>query len=106
MADPEEDMEDIMGFHKAKRDLKAIYDHSNSESSDNEHCKMLYVMFGGSLGITSHCIVKNLCRGVAAAASAPMAAHTIGGWRRRSALTPLTALRAWQGLGRSRCLSP
>jgi hypothetical protein len=51
-ADPEEDKEDIMGFQKAKRDLKAIYGHSDSESSDNECRKMLYVMFKGSWDIT------------------------------------------------------
>jgi hypothetical protein len=49
-----------MGFQKAKRGLKAIYDHSNSEYSDNECRKMLYVMFGGSWDITSHCIINNL----------------------------------------------
>jgi hypothetical protein len=40
-----------MGFQKAKRDLKAIYGHSDSESSDNERCKTLYVMFRGSWDI-------------------------------------------------------
>jgi hypothetical protein len=57
-----------MGFQKAKRDLKAVYDHSNSEYSDNERRKTLYVMFGGSWDITSHRIVKNQCREVAVAA--------------------------------------
>jgi hypothetical protein len=65
--DPKEDKEDGMRFQKAKRDLKAVYGHSNSESSDN-------VMFGGSWDITSRRIVKNLCREVAAAAPAPRAA--------------------------------
>jgi hypothetical protein len=40
-ADPEEDKEDKMGFQKDKRDLKTIYDHSDSESSDNEHHKTI-----------------------------------------------------------------
>jgi hypothetical protein len=40
-ADPEEDKEDGMGFQKAKRDLKAVYGYSDSESSDNEHRKTL-----------------------------------------------------------------
>jgi hypothetical protein len=52
-----------LGFQKAKRDLKAIYGHSDSESSDNERRKTLYVMFGGFWDITSHHIVKNLRRG-------------------------------------------
>jgi hypothetical protein len=63
-----------MGFQKAKRDLKAVYGHSDSESSDNERRKTLYIMFGGSWDITSRCIIKNLRREVAAAAPAPRAA--------------------------------
>jgi hypothetical protein len=42
-----------MGFQKAKRDLKVVYGYSDSESSDNERRKTLYVMFGGSWDITS-----------------------------------------------------
>jgi hypothetical protein len=49
-----------MEFQRAKRDLKVVYNHSDSESSDNEHHKMLYVMFGGSWDITSRHIIKNL----------------------------------------------
>jgi hypothetical protein len=48
------------GSVKPKRDLKAICDHSDFESSDNERCKMLYIMFEGSWDLTSHCIIKNL----------------------------------------------
>jgi hypothetical protein len=58
-ADPEEDKEDEMGFQKSKRDLKAIYGHSDAESSDNERRKTLYIMFGGSWYITSRRIIKN-----------------------------------------------
>jgi hypothetical protein len=58
--DPEEDKDDGLGFQKAKRDLKVVYGHSDFEYSDNEHCKMLYIMFGGSWDITSHRIIKNL----------------------------------------------
>jgi hypothetical protein len=72
--DPEEDKEDRMGFQKAKRVHKAIYDHTDSESSNNEHHMMLYVMFRGSWDITSYRIIKNLCREVAAAEPAPKAA--------------------------------
>jgi hypothetical protein len=63
-----------MVFQKAKRDLKAIYSHSDSESRDNEHHKALYVMFRGPWDITSCRIIKNLRREVAAAAPAPRAA--------------------------------
>jgi hypothetical protein len=69
--DPEEDKDDGLRFQKAKRDLKVIYDHSDSESSDNERCKMLYVMFEGSWDITSRRIVRNLRREVAAGAPIP-----------------------------------
>jgi hypothetical protein len=44
-SDPEEDKKDGMGFQKAKRDLKTIYGHCDSESSDNERRKTLYIMF-------------------------------------------------------------
>jgi hypothetical protein len=71
--DPEEDKDDGLGFQKAKRDLKAVYGHSDSESSDNEYRKTLYVMLGGSWDITSHHIIMNLCRGVAAVAPTPKA---------------------------------
>jgi hypothetical protein len=73
-ADPEEDKENGMGFQKAKSDLKAVYGHSDSESSDNEHRKMFYVMFGASWDITSRRIIKNLCQEVAAVVPAPRAA--------------------------------
>jgi hypothetical protein len=59
-----------MEFHDARRVLKAIYDHCDSESSDNEHRKMLHVMFGGSWDITSRCIVKTLHRKIVAVAPA------------------------------------
>jgi hypothetical protein len=40
--------EEKMEFQDAKRALKAVYGNSDSESSGNEHCKTLHVMFGGS----------------------------------------------------------
>jgi hypothetical protein len=58
--DPEEENDGDLGFHKAKKDLKAVYGHSDSESSDNKHRKMLYVMFGGSWDTTSWRVVKTL----------------------------------------------
>jgi hypothetical protein len=60
-------------FQKAKMDFKVIYGHSDSESSDNEHRKTLFVMFEGSWDITSRRIIKNLRREVAVAAPAPKA---------------------------------
>jgi hypothetical protein len=71
--DPEKDKDDGLGFQETKRDLKTVYGHSDSESSDNEHRKTLYVMFRGSWDITSRRIVKNLRREVAAATAVPRA---------------------------------
>jgi hypothetical protein len=34
--DLKENKDGKLGFQKAKRDLKVVYDHSDSESSDNE----------------------------------------------------------------------
>jgi hypothetical protein len=72
--DPEEDKDDDLGFQRAKRDLKAVYGHSDSESSDNERRKTLYIMFKVSWDITSRRIIKNLCWEVAAAVPAPKVA--------------------------------
>jgi hypothetical protein len=69
--DPKEDMGGDLGFQRAKRDLKAIYGHFNSESSDNKHRKMLYIMFRCSWELTSQCTIDTLRREVAAAAPAP-----------------------------------
>jgi hypothetical protein len=44
--DPEEDKEEEMEYQDAKRTLKAVYDHSDSNT--DEHHKVLHVMFGGS----------------------------------------------------------
>jgi hypothetical protein len=69
--DPEEDKDKEMEFQDAKRALKTFYNHSNSESSANEHRKMLHVMFGGSREITSWHVIKTLRREVAAATPTP-----------------------------------
>jgi hypothetical protein len=37
-----------MEFKNAKGALKAVYGHSESDSSTDEHRKMLHVMYGGS----------------------------------------------------------
>jgi hypothetical protein len=83
--DPEEVKDGDLGFQRAKRDLKAIYDHSDSESSDNEHHKTLYVMFTGSWDINSQRIIKTLHREVAAAVPAPKVAP-----HRKWMATPIT----------------
>jgi hypothetical protein len=72
--DSQEEKDAEMECQEAKRALKAIYGHSDSESSDNEHRKMLHVMFGGSWAIASRRVVKTLRREVAAVALAPKAA--------------------------------
>jgi hypothetical protein len=72
--DAQEQKDAEMEFTDAKRALKAVYGHSDSESSDNERRKTLHVMFGGSWTITSRRVVKTLCQGVAAAAPAPKVA--------------------------------
>jgi hypothetical protein len=63
-----------MEFRDAKRALKAVYSHSDSESSDNECRKTLHVMFGGSWAITSRRVIKTLHREVVAAAPTSKAA--------------------------------
>jgi hypothetical protein len=45
---PHEEKDIEMEFQDDKRALKAMYEQSDSESSDNEHRKALHVMFGGS----------------------------------------------------------
>jgi hypothetical protein len=63
-----------MEFQDARRALKAISGHSDSESSSNERRKALHVMFEGSWDITSRCIVKTLHREIEATAPSPKAA--------------------------------
>jgi hypothetical protein len=72
--DSQEEKDTEMEFQDAKRALKAVYHHSDSQSSDNEHRKMLHAMFGGSWTITSRCVVKTLRREIEVAAPAPKAA--------------------------------
>jgi hypothetical protein len=55
-----------MEFHDARRALKAVYGHSDSESSDNE--------LRGSWDITSRRIIKTMHREIEATAPAPKAA--------------------------------
>jgi hypothetical protein len=51
--DPEEGKDEKMEFQNAKRALKAVYGHSDSNSSIDEPRKMLHIMYGGSWDITS-----------------------------------------------------
>jgi hypothetical protein len=57
-----------MELQNTKRAPKVIYDHSDSESSNNEHPKQLHVMYGDSWDIMSRRVIKTLRRAVAAAA--------------------------------------
>jgi hypothetical protein len=59
-----------MKFQDARRALKAVYGHSDSESSDNEHRKTLHVMFGGFWAITYRRVIKTLRREIVAATPA------------------------------------
>jgi hypothetical protein len=58
--DPQEEKDVEMEFYDAKRALKAVYGHSNSESSDNERRKALHVMFRSSWAIASRRVIKTL----------------------------------------------
>jgi hypothetical protein len=103
---PQEEKDVEMEFQDAKRALKAIYDHSDSKSSDNECRKALHIMFGGSCDITPRRIVKTLRREIAAVAPAPKAVT-----HRKWMETPIgfdtpTAPRAWWESGSSHCLPP
>jgi hypothetical protein len=71
---PQEEKDVEMEFQDAKRSLRVVYGHSDSESSDNERHKALHVMFGGSWAITSRRVIKTLHREIAAAAPAPKSA--------------------------------
>ncbi|WVZ78407.1 hypothetical protein U9M48_026120 [Paspalum notatum var. saurae] len=55
-----------MGYQPPERELKSIYAlaNSDSDSSDNERCKKLYVMYGGSWEVSSRRDVKALRREV------------------------------------------
>jgi hypothetical protein len=66
--DSQEEKDTEMEFQDAKRALKAIYGHSDSESSDNERRKTLHIMFGGSWAIMSRRVIKTLCWEIAALA--------------------------------------
>jgi hypothetical protein len=63
-----------MEFQDARRVLKAVYGHSNSESSDNKRCKTLHIMFKGSWDIMSRRIIKTLRLEIMVAAPALKAA--------------------------------
>jgi hypothetical protein len=72
--DSQEEKDVEMEFQDAKRAQKVIYGQSDSESGDNEHRKMLHIMFGGSWAITSRRGVKTVQREIVAVASALKAA--------------------------------
>jgi hypothetical protein len=72
--DSDEEKDKEMALQNAKREIKAIHGHSDSESIDNEYHKALHVIFGGSLDSTIRRIIKTLHREVVAVAPAPKAA--------------------------------
>jgi hypothetical protein len=96
--DPKEEMDEEMAFQNTKRELKAIYDHSDSKSSDNECHKALHIMFGGSWDITSRRINKTLRREVAVAAPTPKAVPHCK-WMETSISFDASDYPSWQELG-------
>jgi hypothetical protein len=96
--DKEKDEE--MAFQDAKRALKAIYDHF--DSSTDERCKQLHVMYGGSWDITSRCVVKTLHRTVVAAAPTPRAAPHHKWMETSISFDASDSPGTWQHLGSSR----
>jgi hypothetical protein len=66
--DPQEEKDVDMEIQDAKRALRAVFGHSDSESNDNERRKMLHVMFRGSWAIMSRSIIKTLRREIVAVA--------------------------------------
>jgi hypothetical protein len=63
-----------MEFQNAKRAIKVIYGHFDSESSDNERRKQLHIIYDSSWYITSKLVIKTLRRAVAATTPVPQAA--------------------------------
>jgi hypothetical protein len=53
-----------LGYQAPKKDLTGLFHQSDSESGGDEHCKKLYVMYGGSSELVSWRDIKNLCREV------------------------------------------
>jgi hypothetical protein len=72
--DPQEEKDVEIEFRDAKGALKAIYGHSNSESSDNERRKALHIKFRGSWAITSRHVIKTLHQEILVMAPTPKAA--------------------------------
>jgi hypothetical protein len=87
--DLEKERNEEMAFQNAKREMKAIYGHSDSKSSDNEHCKAPHVMFGR--------LLRNYVPGGSGSRS-----RTTSGWRHQLVFMPLIVLRAWLGMDSSR----
>jgi hypothetical protein len=72
--DPKEDKDEETTFQNTKREMKVVYGHSDSDSSNNKCCKALHVMFGGSWDLTSRRIIKTLGKEVAAIVPTPRVA--------------------------------
>jgi hypothetical protein len=102
--DSQEEKDIKMEFQDAKRALKAVYGHSDSESSDNERRKTLHVMFGGSWAITSRHVIKTLRREIAA--SVLKAAPHRKWVETQIGFDSSDCPRAWPAPGSSCCWSP
>jgi hypothetical protein len=79
--DSQEEKDVEMEFQDAKRALKAIYDHSDSKSSDNERCKTLHVMLE-ALGPSRLGVSSRPCTGrLRWQLRHQKRHHTAGGWK-------------------------
>jgi hypothetical protein len=93
---PQEEKDIEMEFQDAKRALKAVYDHSESKSSGNEHRKALHVMFEGSWTLRPDASSRPCTEKLRWWHLHQKQCHIASGWRRRLVSTPLTASRAWR----------
>jgi hypothetical protein len=53
-----------LGYQTPNKDLKRLFHQSDSESGGDEHCKKLYVLYGGSSELISRRDIKTLRREV------------------------------------------
>jgi hypothetical protein len=67
------DKDEELEYQDARRELKVVQGHSDSDSSTNECRKTIHVMYRGSWDITFRRIIKTLRWSMAAAASPPKA---------------------------------
>ena len=75
-----------LGYQSPDRTLKSLYNDDDSDSGDDERRKKLYVMYGGSCGLTSRREVKALRREVLAARPGPPRAAPHQRWQNTTIL--------------------